>query len=193
MAAQSSLFKKGRRLRATLKHWAGKLVKAKQGKESGLRRMLFLQFHVPVTKELRDALPPLAQGMVRLDGKETAGPFDQARFTSVDQAVNVSVFSFQNFSNTAEPKVAFQARLILDKLALVDSKTVLQISIKTPYSGELWGWLGANFGEEDCVLGLIELQGELDFEKAAGAAPEAATEKNYYSRADWPRLSTSRA
>ena len=183
-------FKKERKCNAFMKNVKGKMVKMKAGSgtEGARKKVVIIEFEIPITSKIRELLDPRLAALINLDGAEN-GPEREFPINSMDPARQifpaiVTVYSKANFNKDAKPiwsqggaDKESQASICLKKVAIKEDKALLKVEVITNFSDDVWNWAGESLDGSDCVLKFKPLQGEL-FTEDEKADEEGEGESN---------------
>lgn len=158
-----------RRVNAIVKKSIGKMVKVKQGPDSDVRQVIRQTIDIPITKGVKETLPPWAVAMLSR-GQNEAATEDTLAFNSasvgMETKITANFYSRANFKPDAQPVLTRGAKAWIKKIFSKDAKDFLQIELQFSFDTEAWTWCGKWLGDAEIVLETIPLEGKLDFEKA---------------------------
>ena len=168
------LFKRERRVSGVMLNCKGRMVRMKggSGDDGARKKVVKLEFEVPITAAIRNLLDPKIQALIRMDGSEEGAEqeFPMNKFEPSKQVFPaiINMFNRANWSAESKPlwtaggdDPAQQASICLKSIVTKEDKTVLKMESEVPFTAKIWDWAGDMLGGGECVFKFKPLQGEL--------------------------------
>jgi hypothetical protein len=169
-------FEKKRKFCAIVRKFTGKMVKAKQSKETARKKVVILTLDVKITKAMKALLPARVQAF--LGGGDGGGKSGELQFNRVDcsfsKSVHMKIFPSGSFAGK-DPEVDGdgECKLEVKKFFFVEEDEYMQCTLTCNYFKKLWAWGGEIFGDGEIVTELVPFQGELELDGDKKEEPEA--------------------